>query len=151
VASTDYALWANAPNDVWAAGWSWGIKRYDGSNWTYTDLSAQRGLSPVAMGAWSSGATSGMVVGVAGRAIRYDGATWHSTPTGVGVDLWDVWGASPTRMFAVGERGTILQWNGSAWSQAAGLGTLNSLSGVWGTSETDVFAVGDFGTILHLR
>ena len=85
------------------------------------------------------------------------GVTW--TPSFEGIPgpilpLRDIWGSSPTDVFAVGEiaatssAAIIFHYDGSAWT-IMNSGTIQGLQGVWGTSSTDVFAVGNNGTILH--
>ncbi len=66
----------------------------------------------------------------------------------LGSRLWDVWGSSPTDVFAVSGDGGILHYDGSGWVRQAG-GNPEPLYGVWGSSSTDIFAVGSFGTILR--
>jgi hypothetical protein len=63
-------------------------------------------------------------------------------------DLFAVWGASASDVWAAGARGVALRWNGSEWKQV-GTGTTQRLRGVWGRSASQVWLVGDAGTILY--
>ena len=149
-----YGLWASAPSDAWATGWAAYNYHYDGSTLSLQpcDGCAPAEAAPMGCGIWGDSATSMMAVGVNGFAWKFVPATagWRVTsPTGTTFDLWDVWGTSPTNVYAVGESGTILRYEGTAWSQESGVPTSQSLNGVWGTSPTDIYAVGDYGTIVH--
>lgn len=78
---------------------------------------------------------------------------------GMRLPLYDVWGSSPSDVFAVGTAcspeyfacwGNIHHFDGSAWTTAL-VPTVawNELAGIWGSSARDVFAVGRGGEILH--
>jgi photosystem II stability/assembly factor-like uncharacterized protein len=65
--------------------------------------------------------------------------------------LTDVWGRSPTSVWAVGEGGTILSYNGDRW-QPSDASISTRLNAVWGWSAGQrefVFAVGNSGVILR--
>ena len=66
---------------------------------------------------------------------------WSHLSSGTISNLWDVWGSSPTDVWAVGDHGTILHYTGAGWEPA-----LDSVSdffrGVWGSGPRDVWAVG---------
>jgi hypothetical protein len=53
----------------------------------------------------------------------------------------DIWGTSPSDVFAVGDNGTILHYDGSVWSAMAS-GTTASLGRVWGASSREVYTSG---------
>jgi hypothetical protein len=57
------------------------------------------------------------------------------------VTLFDVWGASPTDVYAVGALGTILHYDGTDWRTMTS-GTSDYLVAVWGSSSSDVYAHG---------
>ena len=69
--------------------------------------------------------------------------TWSPMSSNITEDLRDVWGSSPSNVFAVG--GTTLHYDDSTWREMSGGGGY----GVWGSSASNVFAVGFYGTILH--
>src|SRR5690242_13730222 len=60
----------------------------------------------------------------------------------------DVWGTSPSDVFAVGDNGTILHFDGSAWNRMVS-GTSASLTKVWGASSTEVYASSPDNAILR--
>ena len=60
------------------------------------------------------------------------------------MDLYGLWGSSPTSAWAVGAKGTIVQWNGTSWKGSAS-GTTNLLDAVWGTASGPIWAAGTMG------
>lgn len=75
-------------------------------------------------------------------------ASWTQQASGTQRTLLDVWGASPTDVFAVGDDGVILHYNGNTWYPQQS-DTSVRFNAVWGASGRDVFAVGDVGTVIH--
>ena len=78
---------------------------------------------------------------------------WDIMETGVGDDLFGIWGASTSDVLAVGgdpELYTYLfdHYDGSAWG-ISGNGSGYVLNRLWGSNASDIFAVGSGGTILH--
>jgi hypothetical protein len=63
-------------------------------------------------------------------------------------DLYGVWGASSSDVYAVGSNGAILHYDGNEWSTMTS-GTSINLWCIWGTSSTDIYVGGENGTILH--
>jgi hypothetical protein len=162
VAPTLNEVWGASPTDVYAVGRddvaspSAGVVlHFDGTSWT--PVLQQEGL--VLNAVWGSSSSNVFTAGftveetpagdfiVKGAVLHYDGTAW--TPMALPSDaiLDDIWGSSPSDVFAVGDRGTILHFDGTAWSVVTP--TTNELLGVWGSSPADVFAVGFGGTILH--
>ena len=68
--------------------------------------------------------------------------------SGTAQPLTDVWGASPTNVYAVGGGGTVLHFDGLTWATEAS-GNSAQLRNVWGASDTSIFVVGYNGTILR--
>ena len=81
-----------------------------------------------------------------GKVCSPSGWCWEN-PLPDGIDLYGVWGATPTTSGPSAIGGTILKWNGTAWA-AQTSGTTNNLYGVWGADANNVWAVGNRGTIL---
>ncbi|MBI4420748.1 MAG: Ig-like domain-containing protein, partial [Gemmatimonadetes bacterium] len=74
----------------------------------------------VASGQVTVSATVDGVTGYALLTVAVPGATpvnlWTAMTSGTSEQLWGVWGASDTDIFAVGGSGTILRYNGTSWS-----------------------------------
>ncbi len=97
----------------------------------------------------SRSSTDVIAVADSGYIVRYDGASWTISKSGVGKTLRGVWAdkTSPA-IFAVGDGGTILYYDGTAWTQQSS-GTTTQLQDVWGSSRSNVYAVGWGGVLLH--
>jgi hypothetical protein len=54
--------------------------------------------------------------------------------------LWNVWGSSPSDVFAVSAVGSILHFDGKTWSSSGSTGQIPMA--LWGSSSSDIFAVG---------
>ena len=76
-----------------------------------------------------------------------DGWCWEE-PKPQGNDLFGVWGASASQVFAVGELGTVLQFDGTRWSLAP-WSAREHFRAVWGSAPDDVWGVGDAATVAH--
>ena len=65
-------------------------------------------------------------------------------------NLWGVWGAGPTDLFAVGDSNTILHFDGWLWRKMEDdPEKSDAFKCVWGRSGRDVYAAGDDGTLQH--
>ncbi|MEA1958848.1 MAG: S8 family serine peptidase [Chloroflexota bacterium] len=78
---------------------------------------------------------------------------WKPMDTGIGDDLYGIWGSNTSDIFSVGgdsefEANMIIHYNGSAWD-LMNIGSHYILEDVWGSSASDVFAVGSRGSIIH--
>lgn len=107
---------------------------------------------------WGSSTTSIFKVGafaenanIQNGIFQFDGNNWIKKPSGVSVDLWDVWGTTSNNVSAVGEFGTILRYDGNTWARQSNIPTIQSLNAIWGGNAADIFVVGDQGTILHFN
>jgi hypothetical protein len=127
------------------------ITRFDGTSWIATPVSQDL------RGVWVASETEAFAVGEQGTILHYDGTSWTPMQSGTSQMLTDVWGSSPTDVYAVGGsfldgvQGVILHYNGSSWmpmTYPTG-GNAWRLSTVWGSSTSDVYAGGLAGTILH--
>jgi hypothetical protein len=155
-------VWGTSATDVWAVGLDQVpnprrgvVLHFDGTAWT--PVFQHDGL--VLNAVWASSGTNVFTAGfqadelpsggfrVAGAIWRYDGTGWTSMPLPSASVLHEIWGTSPTDVFAVGEDGVVLHYDGTAWTAVTP--TRRGLLGVWGSSPGDAFAVGVGGTILH--
>jgi hypothetical protein len=145
-----YGSWAGGRDDIWISGWCRGFSHWDGNSWVdhgcWTTSEAYGNASAV----WRSGTSDLWATTTAGDILRFDGVwNWERIPTGLPIDLADLWGTSPTNIYAVGERGTILHYAGSTWTPVPSVPTIQTLNAIWGFDADDIFVVGDWGTILH--
>ena len=119
------------PSALIAAGWEWKNPVPTGN-----DLHAVATVS----------ATEAFAVGDAGTILRYDGDRWRPMFGNTNANLYDVWAASATDVFAAGydvlnNTGVILHYDGTKWErQFSSFGI--SMGRVWGASATDVFSIG---------
>jgi photosystem II stability/assembly factor-like uncharacterized protein len=108
---------------------------------------------------WAASSNSVFVVGadysnyyqdwvVTGFVLYYDGRSWSEIFREKGLYLTQLWGASPTDVYAVGSDGTILHYDGARWTRQD-TPTDRALHGIWGRSPSDIYAIGESGTILH--
>jgi len=129
-------IFANAPNDVWAAS-QFELHHFDGANWSTTAL--QEPL--VAMGPdWA--------VGIHGLVLARQGDSWSTVvaPSMIivhaawGVDAADLWGAI---------EGSMRHFDGHQWELPAPVvGGSGGMGVLWGTSRDDIWAAGQ-GIVLH--
>lgn len=104
------AVWASAPNDVFAVGSSndvAAIYHFDGSAWSRMSVPQSGPLLAVA----GSSASDVYAVGV-GTILHYDGLQWREVYSGA-ERLAGVWTAPEGEAFAVGSGGTVLRGRAS--------------------------------------
>ena len=132
--------------DVWAIGsrqncddcWQATsvILHHDGQAWQESFSQGGDGYA----GVWSLESNDVWVVGQTPAqeavVVHYDGAGWsRAEPLGPGsFGLADVWGSSPSDVYAVGYE-TVLHYDGSSWTKLSDVGG----NRVWGVSREDVF------------
>ncbi len=148
-----------SPDDLYAVGGAepaGAAMHFDGKSWAPLAL----GVSvPLLNWCHAFSATDVTMVGNSGTALHFDGNAWTLQPTPTTQNLWGVWGASPSDLWAVGGDGladgqaTLLHWDGSSWSdvtlpplQKVGV---DQLLKVWGTGADNVYVVGQRGVVLH--
>ena len=135
-------------------------------DYTWTEMTSN--TSGDLEGVWGSSASDIFAVGEDGVIVHYDGnpeGEWenmpispsrpNSLPQNYKWRFFDIWGSSPTNVFAVGYGlgGAIYHYDGDSWTemktpfQPTNRGM--SFDGIWGNSATNVFVVGSGGAILH--
>ena len=109
--ATVLALWASAPDDVWASASSdlrsGFFMHYDGSAWTTVTpgtLHVQDIWGSAANDVWAASPAGYFTQGAL---YHFDGTTWtDATPSDVVVDLFrGVWGTASDNVFVTGQRG----------------------------------------------
>ena len=133
-------VWGASRSDIFAVGNNGTILRYDGTTWTMMASGTAVALYAV----WGTSRANVFAVGAGGTVVHYDGSAWSVT-TGVGgtVTLQDVWGVSPTEVFAVtGSSYQLVRYDGSSWSVWT---PAPSGYGLWGTTSSGIYVVGSSG------
>lgn len=147
--SEDIYAWGGEPSAGTAM-------RFDGQAWSEVALGVD---VPLLTWGHSFGPTNVTAVGFGGTVVHYDGSSWTVQTTPTTEDLWGVWGASPSDLWAVGGRGreegqaTLLHYDGSTWEEVAlpplQRANVFAFFKVWGTSADNVYVVGQRGAVLH--
>lgn len=151
-------VWGSGPDDVWIVGGdTTGGRAFQGSadNWAEEDVPDGSGLL---VWAYGFGPDDVFAVGRGGTALRWDGLSWATLPTGTTEDLWGVFGFASDDLWVVGgnvgdDVPVLLHWDGSTFSPVTLMPTQNnrsatSLFKVWGVDGT-LFAVGERGLIVQ--
>ncbi len=94
---------SDASDDVWVAGGGGTVFRWDGDEWTPTDL-GDPGLADIEV---ADDDQSGYTVGVSGAVFHFDGSDWARKETPTGQNLEAIVQGDPP--IAVGASGTILE------------------------------------------
>ena len=140
------AVWASAPNDVWAGGDSGAMVHWNGSAWSVVPAST---ISHV-HGIWGASAIDVWAVaggiGGAGAAnlVHWNGTSWSAVAAGTSDNLYAIWGSSPSDVWAVGAsgvEGVIVHYAGNTWASVLNSAEY-SLQALWGSGKNDVWAAG---------
>jgi cysteine-rich repeat protein len=119
-------VWADAPNDRWAAGGE--VILHDaGSGWTI----AQRSFTSYSS-VWASGPTNVYVVSGGNQLQHLTGGSWTTELSSTPIET--VWGSSAMDVFAAG--GDVHRWDGGSWTDLA----LTGVHAIGGTGPTDLWA-----------
>lgn len=153
------SVWGPAADDLYAVGGAPDtgvIMHRDASGWTPLDPGI-----PVPLLNWcfGFGPDNVFMVGNGGTVLHWNGSSWELMTTPTDQDLWGIWGASPTDMWAVGGSGradgdqTILRYDGMEWTAvpvpALSRPRVFAFFKVWGSSADSVFIVGQSGAVLR--
>ena len=140
------ALLAFAEDDLWLAGWTRPLLRWDGE--TLSALADVAGATHL-NGIWGTDPSNVWVCGH-GFVAHWDGDTWTEHETGFDGSLAGIWGSADGDVWAVGHNGTIIRFDGAAWTQTAmdenpQVAEYLSPQGIWGTAADDIWVVGNTG------
>jgi hypothetical protein len=107
------------------------------------------GRDVFAAGVWSDGNDPRPLI------AHYDGAAWSpmQVPNVDRLTLTDIWGSSPSDVYAVGtaafpdgfDEGAVLHYDGHQWVTVLGPEQHVRFARVWGTLPSDVYVVGRSG------
>lgn len=141
-----WALHAFSATDIWVAGTTGYIARWNGSSWTPSASNETLTLFIL----WAAAQDNLWLVGEACTLLRYQGVSWQpmlvNGCTG-NKALNSIDGTTTSNVWVAGEQGTILQYNGSTWTDRS-QGNL-SYWDVDVESATDTLVSGTLGTILR--
>ena len=96
-----YAVWADAPDDVWAVGGGGAIVHYDGAAWS--SVVTGNGANATLFSVWGSGPDDVWAAGASGTVVHWNGKTW-TQQANAGYDVNNVWGGDDGQMLARLER-----------------------------------------------
>jgi hypothetical protein len=132
------ALWATAPDDIWAVGPRGLILHRDANAWTIMDSGTTQDLNAV----WASGPNDAWTVGQWGTWLHWNGAIW--SPLSITTDhMTTVWGSSANDVWVSGYK--LYHFDGSGWTttgvpRAGVAGVVGTFGAIWGSSANDVWA-----------
>ena len=134
---------ARSGKDVFAVTHEGGVIHYDGKAWTAQGVAPGPPLRAVQ----DDLAGGVVVVGDAGRVLRWNGSGWAADISGTKADLRDVVAIGPNAEVAVG-RYSLLEWDGSAWTPVP-FGPPKDLFAASRAGPGEVVAVGGSGVLLR--
>jgi hypothetical protein len=142
------AVWASAPDNVYAVGEAGTIVHCTGSNpCSLVTPITSNNLN----GIWGSSSNDIWVAGDNGTILHFNGSSWSTVTSPTSRYLTSVWGldANNVVMTAAGGAGanTMIFWDGANWAAFPFMN--DSLLSVWGTSNSNIWAVGYAGIIDH--
>jgi hypothetical protein len=171
-------VWTGSAAEAFAAGADYPaylttFLGYSGGQWSPIPSPAINVEGGLITAIWGSAGTDVFAVGSLwpfgefsheAYVAHYDGTAWTPMQIGPGtcltgggglgcnVELSDVWGSSPTDVYAVGnvhvfdapegDRAVILHYNGQEWSEVLSEPNLQFRS-IWGSSANDVYVTGN--------
>jgi hypothetical protein len=148
------AVWAFAPNEVWASGYGSDLGegqtmwRWDGAAWHSTHVITHWPTNVM----WASSPDDVWLGGYPGWLAHWDGESWRESPppTPDTADVHQLWGTSADDLWAIiqvyPDEGNhypyaLARYDGFAWSRVSLPGGFEPQL-VTGTSATDVIAIG---------
>lgn len=99
--------------------------------------------------AWSLGDGRVLIAGDGGTVLLVDGDLVTQCDTPLKHRIHDLWGSSPTNVFAACDNGVIQHYDGQTWSVVHQSANDLALLAIRGFGPHDIFAVGDEGQALR--
>ena len=130
-------LWGAGPSSVFTIDNNGSVFRYDGKAWKkYPNLASS------ATAIWGFRATDVYAVGY-DVVLRFDGSSWkvHTSFSGSGYWLKDIWGSSSSDLYVAGQHGFLRHFDGKQWTPCQ-TGFTGYYRSIWGAGPSDVCAVG---------
>lgn len=127
---------AFAPNDMWIAGTSNDIFRFDG-----TTLTAVQSFNTNTI--WGTDSNNVWLAGGSGTITQWDGTIWNDrTPKGVAGFFSLLFGFSANDVWVVGttpsNTAMVMHWDGQQWTDRSA-GVTSRPINMWGTSSSDLW------------
>jgi hypothetical protein len=148
-----------SPSSVYAVGGTPETGRvwhFDGTSWSEQDV--PEGV-PLLNWVHVFDDESAVIAGNDGTILRRREGAWVQEATTTDQDLWGVWGADSSEIWAVGGNGregdeaTVLAWSGDGWEEQAvpelERPNVRAFFKVWGSGTDDVYIVGQRGAVLR--
>lgn len=137
-------IWGTSSADLFVVGPSGLIARHVADRWLPFDLPEEARDDQDILGVFGFANDNVYAVGERGVLLRFDGTQWLAEGVeGVRRTLYDVWGSSPTDVYASGD-GVVLHYDGVTWEEVdTGLGA--EWRGVSGSGPNDVLLAGELG------
>jgi len=100
---------------------------------------------------WASSSDDIWVIGSSGDGFRHwDGTTWSDVAGPAGTTgLNEIWGSSPSNIFAVGDLGSAVHFDGRTWGTQLTPASTGNLRAIWGVDDDQVYAAGDAGSLIR--
>lgn len=140
------SIWGVSPSAMFSSGGYQTLNYFDGSTWTAAASLPSGNRYRVHGRSFTDVFSVGQ-----GDVLRFDGATWSPSLSGVGETI-GVWVAADGQAFVSGD-GTFWRFDGATWTKVpTGLSeqfNVDRLENVWGSSPTNVYAVGRNGVVLR--
>ncbi len=136
------ALSIISASDIWAAGRSGKILRYNGTSWSeHTDTGNEEWYD-IAM----ISSSNGWVVGKNGALARYNDATWTESTIPDSADVNCVYALSASNIWAAGKSGRIWHYDGASWSLYTDTGN-ETWNDIFMISASEGWVVGNNGVL----
>ncbi len=154
------AVWASAPNDVFAVGGKGTILHYNGNSWNIMEAGTKRNLYDI----WGFGPDDvyacGGYTGAIGDTskpilLHYDGNNWTSLLDTVNYpyrNINTVWGSSPDNVFFEGPYIEIGLYQGNlhdGWHFVPIPDDNTHITKIRGNKNYNIFLVGHYGLVVH--
>ncbi|HVY48487.1 MAG TPA: hypothetical protein VHB21_21510, partial [Minicystis sp.] len=142
------AVWATAPDDVWASG-SHALAHYDGSTWTKTPVAQPYPAHVRAFGPDDVYLNNPTFDANDHGLIHYDGTTFTRVMTPV-QPVSAIFATSPTDIWVAGVG--VAHYDGTTWTPfdvTYQPGASGRPVDMWGSSTDDVWVGGEYGGLLH--
>jgi len=154
------SMFGFAPNDIYFGLADGHVVHHTGGNttWAQTKPLPPPFASANLVGAWIADNGDRFVAGIGTSAnsptlLSAHGPTgWQpATVTGFAqfTNLWGVWSASPTDVWAGGDLSNLIHYDGSSWTFQPTTNTVTRIDAIGGDATRDIYAVGAAGTILQ--